>query len=149
MEIKTLSPFITNVTYWIDNGTVNAEMQITHTLNYGLRNYIDLQIRLADSKKYQSLFSYDIDLCKLLNEFFRESLLKTWYRNLLKYSNLMENCPIMEGFYYIRKYKMAPGTLPPYLRPGDYRLSALSFFGRRNTKKFRPFSDFITYLTIF
>ncbi|XP_037941296.1 uncharacterized protein LOC119674240 [Teleopsis dalmanni] len=148
IEVTGDSSYISNVTYWIDNGTANADMYVKRTLNYGLRVFVDLQMKLADSKKYQSLFSYDVDVCKLLNEFFRESLLRSWYRNLLKYSNFMENCPIMEGFYYIRKLALEPNSIPPYLRSGDYRLCCTAYYGKRNSKKQRSVSNLTAYMQI-
>lgn len=87
--------YLSNITTWIEDGAVNIEMTTITNLDYGMRGNIAIQVRIENSAKYQTLFSYEVDVCKMLTEMFGEHLLRNWFRNLLKHANLMENCPVV------------------------------------------------------
>lgn len=92
--------YFENCTAWISNHTLNIEMITLRAINYGICVNLDIQIKLQDSRHYQSLFDYEFDVCKLVNEHFREGLLRSWFKNILKFGNFMENCPVIEvGFF--------------------------------------------------
>uniref|UniRef100_A0A1I8MEZ2 MD-2-related lipid-recognition domain-containing protein n=1 Tax=Musca domestica TaxID=7370 RepID=A0A1I8MEZ2_MUSDO len=127
--------YMSGIRSWIDQGLVNIEMTTVQTLNYGMRASTSIQMKLENSRKYQTLFAYDIDICKLLGGM-KDSILRNWFRNILKYSNLMENCPVVPDKYVIRNMRLESNNIPPFLRPGDYRFTVMNYFGKKKTKTF-------------
>ncbi|XP_075165195.1 uncharacterized protein LOC142237688 [Haematobia irritans] len=128
--------YMSNLTMWINEGAFNVDAIIAKPLDYGLRGQVGIQLRIENSQKYQTLFSHDFDLCKLLNEISRDTMINSWLRIALKYGNMMENCPVPADRYSIRNYRMDSNSIPVFLRPGDYRILALNYYGKRNTKSF-------------
>ncbi|KNC27507.1 hypothetical protein FF38_12315 [Lucilia cuprina] len=126
---------IYNATTSVDQGTLNVDITTIRILHYGWRINIETQIKIDNSKKYQTLFYQDFEMCKVLNERFRENLIRIWFRNILKYGNLMENCPVPIGRYYVRNMRLETKGIPAYLRPGDYRMNIYNYYGKRKTKK--------------
>lgn len=101
-EINFNTKYITNMTTWIDRGMLNIDLNTARIFDYGLRGSIMVHIRMENTENYQRLFAYDFDVCKVLSEISRASILSLWYRTVLKYGNIMENCPIPEvgkGFF--------------------------------------------------
>ncbi|XP_037806898.1 uncharacterized protein LOC119600599 [Lucilia sericata] len=134
-QLKYNTKYFSNATAFIDQGTLNVDMTTIRILHYGLRINIETQHRIDNSKKYQTLFYQDFEMCKVLNEVFRENLIRIWFRNILKYGNLMENCPVPIGRYYVRNMRLETNGIPAYLRPGDYRMNVNYYYGKRKTKK--------------
>lgn len=93
-QMKFNPKYINNVSAWIDQGRINVEMYTKRVLRYGLHTNIETQIKIDNSHKYQTLYVQDVNTCKLLNDVFRETLVRIWFRNILKHGNLMENCPV-------------------------------------------------------
>ncbi|XP_073847152.1 uncharacterized protein [Musca autumnalis] len=129
------SKYMSGIRTWVENGLVNIEMTTIKTLNYGMRASTSILLKLENSRKYQTLFSYDIDICKMLGGM-SDSILRNWFRNVLKYSNLMENCPVAPAKYVIRNLHLESNNIPPFLRAGDYRFVVMNYFGKKKTKSF-------------
>ncbi|XP_034655652.1 uncharacterized protein LOC117893224 [Drosophila subobscura] len=120
-----------NVTF--ANNTITADIYLEQGLKTGFRGHIDVQLRLTNAKKFQSLVQTDTDYCELLSSL-KESLFRRWIKSLAKNSNFMENCPIPPGPYYLKGYHVDMGLVPSYLLNGDYRLRALVYYGKYHTK---------------
>ncbi|XP_055856735.1 uncharacterized protein LOC129919746 [Episyrphus balteatus] len=124
--------FVSNFTTSIEkepNG-LNVDITLIQPIIIDFYAFVDVQIRLRDSKIYQSLFTEEFDVCELVNNVLINNLMKRWYRNLVKYGNFMENCPVPEGYYYLRGLVVEHSSLAMYLRPGDYRISGHGYFKR-------------------
>ncbi|EDW40071.1 GL18087 [Drosophila persimilis] len=120
-----------NVT--IANNTIMADIYLAQGLKAGFRGHIDLQLRLTNAKKFQSLVQTDTDYCELLSSL-KESLFRRWIHSVAKNSNFMENCPIPAGPYYLKGYQVDMSLVPSYLLNGDYRLRALVYYGKYRSK---------------
>ncbi|XP_033237398.1 uncharacterized protein [Drosophila pseudoobscura] len=120
-----------NVT--IANNTITADIYLAQGLKAGFRGHIDLQLRLTNAKKFQSLVQTDTDYCELLSSL-KESLFRRWIHSVAKNSNFMENCPIPAGPYYLKGYQVDMSLVPSYLLNGDYRLRALVYYGKYRSK---------------
>lgn len=86
--------YMSNFTGWIENGTINIELTSIKPMGSGMRLGIAIQMKIQNSATYQTLFSYDVDICKILSQIFGEHLVRNWFRSVLKYGNLMEHCPM-------------------------------------------------------
>ncbi|XP_061391809.1 uncharacterized protein LOC133327268 [Musca vetustissima] len=106
-------------------------------LEYGIRGAIAIQIKMPNAKDFQRMFAYDFDLCQMLSQITKGSIISVWYRKLLKSGNIMENCPIAKGHYYAHNISLNPATLPAFLRSGDYQISSLNYYGKRKTKSYQ------------
>ena len=82
-SVQANDSFIRNCTTWVEHYAINMDFITLQPLTYKFMTSLDVQIRIADAKNYQSLFVYTIEVCKLLNQVFRENLLRTWFKNLL------------------------------------------------------------------
>ncbi|KAH8322118.1 hypothetical protein KR059_003164, partial [Drosophila kikkawai] len=116
------------------NSTIAADIELIQTLKAGFRGHIDVQLRLSNAKKFQSLVQTDTDYCELLSTL-KDSLFRRWVKSVTKNSNFMENCPISAGHYYLRAWHVDMGLVPSYLLSGDYRLRALVYYGKYRSKK--------------
>ncbi|KAH8270219.1 hypothetical protein KR018_005984, partial [Drosophila ironensis] len=121
-----------NVT--VANSTISADIELVQALKAGFRGHIDVQLRLSNAKKFQSLVQTDTDYCELLSTL-KDSLFRRWIKSVAKNSNFMENCPVPAGHYYLRAWHVDMGLVPSYLLSGDYRLKALVYYGKYRTKK--------------
>ncbi|EDW73241.2 uncharacterized protein Dwil_GK19261 [Drosophila willistoni] len=136
MQVKcerNLKYFTTfNVT--IANNTISADMELIEILKNGFRAHLDIQLRLSNGNKFQSLLQNDADFCQMLSAV-KDSLFKRWYKSILKNSNFMENCPIPIGHYYLKAYHFDMSLIPSYLLNGDYRIHGLGYYGKYRTKR--------------
>ncbi|XP_052848455.1 LOW QUALITY PROTEIN: uncharacterized protein LOC128259880 [Drosophila gunungcola] len=121
-----------NVT--VVNSTVTADIELLQTLKSGFRGHVDVQLRLSNAKNFQSLVQTDTDYCELLSTL-KNSLFRRWVQSALKNSNFMENCPVPAGHYYLNSWHVDMGLVPAYLLSGDYRLSALVYYGKYRTRR--------------
>ncbi|KAH8364389.1 hypothetical protein KR084_006514, partial [Drosophila pseudotakahashii] len=123
---------ILNVTFV--NNTISADIELLQALKAGFRGHVDVQLRLSNAKKFQTLVQTDTDYCELLSTL-KDSLFRRWVKSMSKNSNFMENCPVSGGHYYIKGWHVDMGLVPSYLLSGDYRLRAFVYYGKYRTKK--------------
>ncbi|XP_017042183.1 uncharacterized protein LOC108088746 [Drosophila ficusphila] len=116
------------------NNTITADINLLQALKPGFRGHVDVQLRLSNAKKFQSLVQTDTDYCELLSTL-KDSLFRRWVLSVTKHSNFMENCPVLAGHYYLRAWHVDTALVPSYLLSGDYRLRALVYYGKYRTKK--------------
>lgn len=117
------------------------------TLKTGFRGHIDVQLRLSNAKKFQSLVQTDTDYCDLLSTL-KDSLFRRWIKSVAKHSNFMENCPVPASHYVLKNWHIDMGLVPSYLLSGDYRLKALVYYGKYRTKRQLVLVDCIVEATM-
>ncbi|XP_069967480.1 uncharacterized protein [Bactrocera oleae] len=135
--------YFANFTVNIINDTVYNDCQLIERLDPGVRCHLEFQLRIANSKVYQSLIDFDIDVCGTIIAL-KDHLLKSWYRSLLKFGNFMENCPFHPDHYYLKGWKLEPALFPKYLYPGDYKIIAYIYNGQYKKKNM----DFVLELQL-
>jgi len=87
--------FCSSMRGWLTaKSEVNLDIHLNNTLRNGLRTTLTLQQLMDGQNRYQTLFSYDMDTCQTLRTLLQGSLMKIWLRNVFKYGNLTERCPI-------------------------------------------------------
>ncbi|KAI8123534.1 hypothetical protein CVS40_6002, partial [Lucilia cuprina] len=133
--------YFSNFSIYTLNDSLYSEVDLIRPLVTGLKANVDFQIRLENSKIYQTLFSYNIDVCSIVISY-KDTLFKRWFKSLLKHSNFMQNCPIHEGHYYLNAWRMESSLIPTYLYPGDYRFKGYAYMGKLKNK-----DNFILELT--
>lgn len=121
--------YFDNFTFNIVKGKVFVEMNLKKPLLKGWQARLDFQIRAANSKSFQSIFSTTVDVCNIVNVY-KNNLFKKWYNNLVKYGNFLRQCPLSTGRYYIRDWQFDNGLVPPFLTSGSYRMETYNFYGR-------------------
>ncbi|EDW90888.2 uncharacterized protein LOC6530239 [Drosophila yakuba] len=136
--------FCSGIRGWLTaKGELNLDIQLNRTLRNGLRTTITL-LQLIDGKdRYQTLFSYDMDTCKTLRELLQSSLMKVWLRNVFKYGNLAERCPIPPASYNVRNFQLENHSIPGYLPAGFYRLHDTNYYGKPKGRHRRSVATFI------
>ena len=127
------------------NGSVSCEFDLIRPIVNDFRASIEFQIRLQNSKKYQTLFGYNFDVCSMVIAF-KDTMFKRLFKSLLKYSNFMQNCPVHEGHYYLHNYHLESGLIPTYLYPGDYRFRGRGYLVR-TLKNRTKLEDFVIAVT--
>ncbi|KAH8318559.1 hypothetical protein KR067_011095, partial [Drosophila pandora] len=129
------------------NNTISADVDLLQTLKTGFRGHIDVQLRLSNAKKFQSLVQTDTDYCDLLSTL-KDSLFRRWIKSVSKHSNFMENCPVPASHYALKNWHIDMGLVPSYLLSGDYRLKAQVYYGKFHTKKQLVLVDCIVEATM-
>ncbi|KAH8399517.1 hypothetical protein KR009_008570, partial [Drosophila setifemur] len=145
VSVECSKEFCSEARGWLTpGGEVNMDIHLNRTLRNGLRTTITLlQLLEATGNRYQTLFSYDFDTCKTLREMMQSSLMKVWLRNVFKYGNLADRCPIKPAYYDIRNFQLESGSIPAYLPVGFYRVHDTNYYGRPKGKKRRFVATYV------
>ena len=122
-----------NFTSSLQNNSIYVDLNVVRSIQSGYRAHIEFCIRLKGSKKYQTLFAYNLDVCSMVIGY-KDTLFRKWFRSLLKCGNFMQNCPIPEGHYYLNGWHIESELMPIYLHPGDYLVKGYGFFGKYRSK---------------
>ncbi|EDW70267.1 uncharacterized protein [Drosophila virilis] len=121
--------YFDNFTFVLDNGKVYLDMFLKKPLIKGWYARLDFQLRVPNSKSFQSIFSTSVNVCNIVNVY-KNNLFKKWYMNLLKYGNFLRQCPLSPGHYYLRGWQFGNSLVPPFISGGSYRLETYNFYGR-------------------
>lgn len=113
-------------------------------IHRGLKVLIDVQISLDMGKSYQRLFAHILDTCAVVSSV-KTNLFKSWFDSMLKHGNFMYNCPVPEGHYFLRDWKLDSHLIPHYMLPGDYLVTAHFFYGKLKSKQ----EDFVLDLDVY
>ncbi|EDW19668.2 uncharacterized protein Dmoj_GI13911 [Drosophila mojavensis] len=143
-ESKYSHNYFENFNMSIINNTLNLDMMIRKPLTHGLKMRVDFSISLGKSKHYQSVFANIVDVCGVVSAI-HNNIFKTWFQSMLEHGNFMYNCPVTEGHYFLRNWRMEAHMVPQYLYAGDYRVNCHMFFGKLKTKH----EDFVVEMKIF
>ncbi|XP_043071277.1 uncharacterized protein LOC122322571 [Drosophila grimshawi] len=131
---STFNPkYFKNFTIYVINQTLNLDMDVKLPIQRGFKVHVDYQLRVANAKNFQTLFSHNIDLCATVSNV-KEGLLKSWFKSMTKHGNFMHNCPVEVGHYYLHNWKMGTTMTHQFLYPGEYRGRADFFYGKYKTK---------------
>ncbi|XP_004522518.1 uncharacterized protein LOC101460660 [Ceratitis capitata] len=142
--------YLHNLTTNITNDTLNIDMWLLKDIVQGFMTKFDVHINLsADKKRFQSIFSYTVDICRIMNNLSHINLLRAWMLNVVKFSNLKTNCPLEADHYYIRNFVVEKGSIPAYLQAGNYRINTHHYFVRKRSKKEIAVGDFVADLEIY
>ncbi|XP_055856214.1 uncharacterized protein LOC129919379 [Episyrphus balteatus] len=83
---------------------------------------VELQFFTKSKKEadYNKFFTYDFELCKLMEGFMSQTVARLWAQSLKKFSNFPIKCPIMAGDYYIKRMKVDRKSIPMVAMNGFY-----------------------------
>lgn len=143
-QYKYSPNYFENFTLSIINNTINLDMIMKKPLNRGFKSLVDFSISLGKAKHYQRVFAHVLDTCGIVSAL-QNNIFKTWFKSMLNHGNFMLNCPVPEGHYFLRNWKLDSQLVPQYLYAGDYRVSTHFFFGKLKTKQ----EEFVLDMTIF
>ncbi|KAH8365133.1 hypothetical protein KR084_003688 [Drosophila pseudotakahashii] len=155
--------FCSSIRGWLTaKGELNLDIHLNRTLRNGWRTTITLLQLMDGHSRYQTLFSYDMDTCKTLRELLQASLIKVWLRNVFKYGNLADRCPIKpvrtaisicsnvwvkvsppQAFYDVRNFQLENHSIPGYLPAGLYRLHDTNYYGKPKGRPRRTVATFV------
>ncbi|XP_052838731.1 uncharacterized protein LOC128254007 [Drosophila gunungcola] len=136
--------FCSSMRGWLtEKGELNMDIHLNHTLRNGLRTTLTLLQLINGQNRYQTLLSYDMDTCKTLRELLQASLLKVWLRNLFKYGNLADRCPIKPAYYDVRNFQLENHSIPGYLPSGFYRLHDTNYYGKPKGRQRRSVATLV------
>ncbi|XP_064536617.1 uncharacterized protein LOC135427124 [Drosophila montana] len=148
--------FFTNMSCWLSpEGNLNVDVYIKRNLPLAMRTSITVQYQIENSANYYTLFSYDVDSCKAMKDLLQFGLTNIWFRNLRKYGNLTSICPMKAGYYDLRNFHLENNSIPAYLRPGNYRVKDMNYYGKNNAnanlkaKKRLPVSSIVLQLQLY
>ncbi|EDV52774.2 uncharacterized protein Dere_GG16268 [Drosophila erecta] len=119
----------------IVNNTMNMDMHLNRPIQRGFKAHIDILLRLANAKNFQSMFSQKSDVCAVTSSV-KNTLFKSWFKDMSKNSNFMYNCPVEVGHYYMHDWRMGSSMTHKFLIPGEYRGKLSFFYGKFGSKSF-------------
>ncbi|KAH8380407.1 hypothetical protein KR009_010515, partial [Drosophila setifemur] len=132
----TFNPkYFKNFSLTIEENMMNMDMVLNKPIHRGFKSEVDVQLRLANAKNFQSVFNQKNDVCAITSGM-KNSLFKTWFKDMSKQSNFMYNCPVEVGHYYMRNWRMGSSMTHKFLIPGSYRGKVTFFYGKYNTKSY-------------
>ncbi|XP_030385960.1 uncharacterized protein LOC115632843 [Scaptodrosophila lebanonensis] len=109
------------------------DMYLIRPLRRGYMAHLDYQMRLANAKSFQTMFSNKFDFCNTLGSM-KDSIIKHWFKIMMQYGNIMPNCPMEAGHYYIRNWTMGSTIAHKFLHPAEYRCIARTYYGKYKSK---------------
>lgn len=125
---KQLGPDDISVSLW---GEIFKEIPSHFMAN------IDVQFKLKDSSKYQTIVTYNIDFCHILNNVYKDTFFKRLLESFKLYGNFSEKCPINEGVYHLKDFIFDTNVFPAFLLSGNYLVLVDSF--HQENQKFKEF----------
>ncbi|KAH8272985.1 hypothetical protein KR026_003318, partial [Drosophila bipectinata] len=125
--------YFKNFSITIVENLMNMDMYLNRPIQRGFKCKMDIQLRLANAKHFQSVFNQKSDVCALTSSV-KNSMIKSWFKDMTKHSNFMYNCPVEVGHYYLHNWKMGSSMIHKFLIPGSYRGDIHFFYGKYGTK---------------
>ncbi|XP_016997637.2 uncharacterized protein [Drosophila takahashii] len=113
--------YIANLTLLLKNSRVNLEFYLLKSLISGVTMDIEFMISMKNSKKYQKIFQYTLDMCNLLAQR-RNNMFKRWFATFFEAGNFKKYCPVEPNLYYLRNYNYDTLFIPKFLYAGKYRV---------------------------
>ncbi|XP_051860144.1 uncharacterized protein LOC117569367 [Drosophila albomicans] len=130
----TFNPaYFTSFSITIVNKSISMDMVLLKPILRGFKVHIDYQLRMANAKSYQSIFSRHVDVCAMVSTV-KDGLLKSWFKSMASHGNFMANCPVEVGHYYLHNWRMGSSMMHQFLYPGEYRSRVNFFYGKYKTK---------------
>ncbi|BFF96828.1 uncharacterized protein DMAD_05376 [Drosophila madeirensis] len=127
--------YFRNFSLTISKNMMNMEMDLSRPIVRGFKVHFDIQLRLANAKNFQSVFSQVNDVCAATSAV-KNSLFKSWFKDMTKHGNFMYNCPVQVGHYYMHNWRMGSTMTHRFLIPGEYRGKVEFFYGKYKTKTY-------------
>ncbi|XP_002028415.2 uncharacterized protein LOC6603437 [Drosophila persimilis] len=127
--------YFKNFSLTISRNMMNMDMDLNRPILRGFRVHIDIQLRLANAKNFQSVFSQVNDVCAVTSTV-KNSLFKSWFKDMTKHGNFMYNCPVQMGHYYMHDWRMGSAMTHRFLIPGEYRGKLGFFYGKYKTRSY-------------
>jgi len=107
----------------IVNNMMNVDMYLNRPIQWGFKAHIDILLRLANAKNFQSVFSQKTDLCATTSSV-KNSLVKSWFKDMSKNGNIRYNCPVEVGHYYMHQWRMGSSMTHKFmLKVGNFATS--------------------------
>ncbi|XP_016971218.1 uncharacterized protein LOC108038866 [Drosophila rhopaloa] len=107
---------------------------VNFTLNFARDISADIWLKSTIGQRvskrgntYRDVFTYDINLCRVMGRGKGNSLIDFWMNNVLRESNIPRGCPIKEGNYYMRNIRSEKETIPRFIRSGSFRIDAFVY----------------------
>ncbi|XP_037721278.1 uncharacterized protein LOC119554440 [Drosophila subpulchrella] len=127
--------YFKNFSMTIVNNMMNMDMYLNRPVQRGFKAHIDILLRLANAKSFQSMFNQKTDVCATTSSV-KNSLFKSWFKDMSKNGNFIYNCPVEVGHYYMHQWRMGSSMTHKFLIPGEYRAKVTFFYGKYRTKSF-------------
>ncbi|KAH8416020.1 hypothetical protein KR222_006603, partial [Zaprionus bogoriensis] len=77
-------------------------------------------------KGFQKAFDTNVDICHFIRGVYQQSLVRTVYKSMTKYSNMPKKCPHPKGLFYYRNMSIGE-NLPSFLPKSNFKIQ-LDFF---------------------
>lgn len=110
---------------------VYAEVWTTTKISPGFKIHLDIEMRLHNSKTYNNVFNYNIDICRVLKSL-RNNIYRKWFLSILNNGNFSGKCPVLPGYYYLKGLKLDNDLFPAFMFSGEYRIHLIGYYGRLN-----------------
>ncbi|XP_022219720.2 uncharacterized protein LOC111072282 [Drosophila obscura] len=127
--------YFRNYSLTITKNMMNMDMDLNRPITRGFKAHLDIQLRLANAKNFQSVFKQVTDVCAATSTM-KNSLFKSWFKDMTKHGNFMYNCPVQLGRYYMHNWRMGSSMTHRFLIPGEYRANVEFFYGKYKTKSY-------------
>ncbi|KAH8270564.1 hypothetical protein KR018_011598, partial [Drosophila ironensis] len=127
--------FFKNFSLTIVDNLMNMEMHLNRPIQRGFKSHMDIQLRLANAKRFQSVFNQISDVCAVTSSM-KNTLFKSWFKDMSRHSNFMYNCPVQVGHYYMHNWQMGSSMTHKFLIPGAYRGKVTFFYGKYGAQSY-------------
>ncbi|XP_005175547.1 uncharacterized protein LOC101898113 [Musca domestica] len=118
------------------NSSVNLDLVVSRRISDPVWNLLTMHMTFAKENAWSKIMSFDLNFCELLQQSKTPGfqLLGVWMNNVRKYGELPRECPIREGHYTWRNFKIDKNSIPNFVAKGYYRLGVLMYI-RRNDQR--------------
>ncbi|XP_073841512.1 uncharacterized protein [Musca autumnalis] len=116
----------------------DVEILLIKNITEPVWNKLSVEMKLKKENQYKKIFGYETNVCDFIGVSGRSAvennIIMTWVQNALKYSNLPKSCPVLEGSYSWRNFKVEKNSIPPFAVNGLYRVNVTNFLKMPETQ---------------
>nr|XP_016926903.1 uncharacterized protein LOC108007691 [Drosophila suzukii] len=108
-----------------DRTTINFTLNLARniTADIWLRATMGQRVSKGEDS-YRDVFTYNVNLCKVMGRGKGNSLINFWLNNIMRQSNMPRSCPLKEGNYYMCNIRSEKETIPRFIRSGSFRIDS-------------------------
>ncbi|XP_061401333.1 uncharacterized protein LOC133337083, partial [Musca vetustissima] len=137
-EVDYNREYVSNYTLYIGkrNLTLNFDLLVKRNVTHQIWNMLRVDTKLNRDEEWHKIMGFDVNFCELLEQTKAPAfyLLNIWLNNVLKYGTLPRQCPVLEGLYTWRDFKLDKNSIPQFIARGYYRINVVMYqkrVGRR------------------
>ncbi|XP_059220971.1 uncharacterized protein LOC106093023 [Stomoxys calcitrans] len=117
-----------------DSATLDIKAAVIKAMTRPLWLEFNMFIKGTKKADFNRIVGFDINVCDVLEKA-NNPLLSTWIDIIFRQGNMDKKCPMKEGTYHWKQFKIDKDTIPHFILKGFYRIGVLGYDKRGRDKE--------------